>query len=63
MLHRNIKHGLVYGWNEIIHAIPVTSDIYLNNFTSKEWGILYHPGVVTYPHQDAEGTATSGKTV
>ena len=58
VLHRNIDHGLVYGWNETTHAVPVTSDVHPDNFTSKGWGILHHPGVVTYPHQDAEGTAT-----
>lgn len=55
---RTIDHGLVFGWNETTQAVPVTSDVHPDNFTSKGWGVLHQPGVVTHPHQDAEGTAT-----
>lgn len=57
-LYSNIDHGLVHGWNETSHVVPIMNDVHPENFTTKGWALLHHPGVVTYPHQDAEGTLT-----
>ncbi|KAG2063549.1 hypothetical protein BDR04DRAFT_1123182 [Suillus decipiens] len=53
-----IDHGLVYGWNETTHVVPITRTIHPENFTVKGWGMVHHAGFLTYPHHDAEGTLT-----
>ncbi|KAG1720983.1 uncharacterized protein EDB91DRAFT_1256739 [Suillus paluster] len=55
---RNIDHGLVYGWNQTTHSVPMQSDVHPENFTVKGWALLHHAGFLTYPHHDAEGTLT-----
>jgi hypothetical protein len=55
---RNIDHGLVYGWNQTSHCVPIKSKVHPENFTVKGWGLLHHAGFLSYPHHDAEGTLT-----
>ncbi|KAG1830502.1 hypothetical protein DFJ58DRAFT_736937 [Suillus subalutaceus] len=55
---RNIDHGLVHGWNQTTHSVPIVSKVHPENFTVKAWGMLHHAGFLTYPHHDAEGTST-----
>ncbi|KAG1724834.1 hypothetical protein EDD22DRAFT_961751 [Suillus occidentalis] len=54
----NIDHGLVHGWNQTTHNVPITSRVHPENFTMKGWGLLSHAGFLTYPHHDAEGMLT-----
>lgn len=56
--YRNLDHGLVYGWNQTAHSVPILSKVHPENFTVKGWAILHHAGYLTYPHHDAEGTLT-----
>ncbi|KAG2045851.1 hypothetical protein BDR06DRAFT_1015241 [Suillus hirtellus] len=54
----NLDHGLVHGWNQTTHCVPIRSYVHSDNFTTKGWGLLHHAGFLTYPHHDAEGTLT-----
>ncbi|KAG1832554.1 hypothetical protein DFJ58DRAFT_848005 [Suillus subalutaceus] len=55
---RILDHGLVHGWNQTTHSVPIISKVHPENFTIKGWGLLHHAGFLTYPHHDAEGTLT-----
>ncbi|KAG2060936.1 hypothetical protein BDR06DRAFT_966756 [Suillus hirtellus] len=40
------------------YDVQITSNVHLENFTVKGWGLLHHAGFLTYPHHDAEGSLT-----
>lgn len=56
---RNLDHGLVHGWNQMTHNVPITSRVHPENFTMKGWGLFSHAGYLTYPHQDYLNVALS----
>ncbi|KAG2045519.1 hypothetical protein BDR06DRAFT_978152 [Suillus hirtellus] len=55
---QNLDHGIVHGWNQSAHTVPITSNVHPENFTIKGWAMAHHAGFLTYPHHDAEGTLT-----
>ncbi|KAG2108259.1 uncharacterized protein F5147DRAFT_773843 [Suillus discolor] len=55
---QNIDHGIVHGWNQSVHTVPISSNVHPHNFTVRGWGMAHQAGFLMYPHHDVEGTLT-----
>ncbi|KAH7904054.1 hypothetical protein BJ138DRAFT_1119778 [Hygrophoropsis aurantiaca] len=55
----NIDDGLVLGWNQTTaYNDNVGAKVSPGNWMSTSWALAHHPGVLTYPHHDADGYNT-----
>lgn len=54
-----LDDGLAIGWSQTQRDAPfLKRKVSADNLSVRSWGLVHQAGVLTYPHQDADGEVT-----